>query len=126
MPEDKPLILDSGKYSYTVAECKHAARKMLPDILEVLSEIATNPTAKNSDRIHAADILRKFAEESEDEEQTVSTKLSPKVAKLLAKMGQKNEQTRGRNESKENALPATGRVVPAEKGKERLPNRETD
>jgi hypothetical protein len=109
---DKPELLDSAKYSYTIAECRHAARKMLAEMLDVLSEIAMNPTNKNADRIAAAREVKDFALESEDDEMTVTPKLSPRVARLIAKMGTKHEQSRSRDESKETALAATGRVVP--------------
>ncbi len=109
---DISVVLDSAKDSKTVAECRHMARLLLPEVLDALGDIALNPTNKNSDRISAADILRKFAEGSVDEEKSIVPKLSAAVARKIAKLGKRFEQTQGRGE--------TGALVSSSEGGERV------
>ncbi len=88
--EDKLVALDSLKSSesLTVAEARHMVRTaFLIEDLNTLNLIGMDPEQKTSDRVAALIFLVKFAEGAEGTDHKFLKKLSPDVAKRIARLG---------------------------------------
>ncbi len=98
--DDSPLVaLDAQKAteSLSIAEARHLARTaFLVNSLDQINEIACNPDMKESTRLAAHIFLVQFAEGSAGTEGKFLKKLSPEVAKRIARMGVQNAVNRRR------------------------------
>ncbi len=89
---DKLTALDSEDTSVSVAEARHMARKnMLLSALDQIYEMGMNQENKPLDRYNCLKFVVEFASEAQGSGSKTVGRLSPQAARLIAKLGIKNE-----------------------------------
>lgn len=94
--EDQYGEIEKGaNESMTVAEARHLARRLLPEILDGLAECAANSDNKQSDRNFARKLLLDFATDtSQGTESKWIKKLTPAIAAKIAAMEKRDAAKR--------------------------------
>jgi len=107
---DKLTALDSEDASVSVAEARHMVRKhMLLPALDALYEMGMNGQNRPADRHNCLKLIVEFAAEAQGSGSKTVGRLSPEVARYIAKLGIKNEIAKNTEaEPRNRSLPSDG------------------